>query len=81
MAIAGTALVFRNFRVADRAFSEAVRMDPQRVDAWVMIARLRAARGNRTGAVQALREGLAANRGNATLTKFLDQLLSSSKAN
>jgi cytochrome c-type biogenesis protein CcmH/NrfG len=73
--------VLRNLPVAERAFAEAVRMDPQRVDAWAMIARLRAARGNRTGAVEALREGLAANRGNETLTKLLNQMLGSSRPN
>jgi tetratricopeptide (TPR) repeat protein len=81
VAIAGTALVLRDLPVAERAFAEAVRMDPQRVDAWAMIARLRAARGNRTGAVEALREGLAANRGNETLTKLLNQMLGSSRPN
>jgi tetratricopeptide (TPR) repeat protein len=81
VAIAGTALVLRNLPVAEHAFAEAVRMDPQRVDAWAMIARLRAARGNRTGAVEALREGLAANRGNVTLTNLLNQMLGSSRPN
>jgi Tfp pilus assembly protein PilF len=74
LAIAGTALVFRDYSVADRAFLEAVRMDPQRVVAWAMIARLRFARGNRSGAVEALRKGLAANRGDATLTELLNQI-------
>jgi len=81
MAIAGTALVLRNLPVAERAFREAVLMDPQRVEAWAMIARLRTARGNKTGAVEALREGLAANRGDGILTKLLNQLLSSNRPN
>lgn len=71
MAIAGTALAFRNFRVADRAFYEAVTMDPQRVDAWMMIARIRAAQGNPKGAVDALLEGIVANPNDQNLNKFL----------
>ncbi len=74
MAIAGTALVFRDYRVADRAFSEAVRMDPQQVEAWRMIARLRAAQNDIDGAKNALLEGLAANTNNPILTKILRDL-------
>ena len=81
LAIAGTALVLRNLPVAERAFREAVLMDPQLVEAWAMIARLRAVRGSKTGAVEALREGLAANHGNETLTKLLNQMLGSSRPN
>ncbi len=81
LAIAGTALVLRNLPVAERAFREAVLMDPQRVEAWAMIARLRMVRGNKKGAVKAVREGLAANRGDATLTKLLNQMLGSSRPN
>ncbi len=81
MVIAGTALVLRNLPVAERAFGEAVLMNPRRVEAWAMIARVRTARGNKTGAVEALREGLAANRGDAILTKRLNQLLNSNRPN
>jgi predicted CXXCH cytochrome family protein len=79
MAIAGTALVFRNFRAADRAFSEAVRMDPQRVDAWSMIARIRAAQGDVEGAANALRDGLAANPNDVSLTRILTELRGSAR--
>jgi cytochrome c-type biogenesis protein CcmH/NrfG len=51
LAIAGTALVFKDLSVADRAFSEAVRMDAQQINAWIMIARIRAAQGNKIGAI------------------------------
>jgi tetratricopeptide (TPR) repeat protein len=77
IAIAGTALVFRDYRVAERAFSEAVRMDPQQVQAWRMIARLRAAQNDTDGAKKALLEGLAANTNNPVLTKMLRDLRSS----
>ncbi|MEE8512721.1 MAG: cytochrome c3 family protein, partial [Acidiferrobacterales bacterium] len=79
LVIAGTALVFRDYRVADRAFTEAVKMDPQRVDAWVMIARLRAAQGDVKGATNALRDGLAANPNDVNLTKILKDLLRSNR--
>ncbi len=81
LAIAGTALVFRNFRVADRAFSEAVKMDPQLVDAWAMIARLRAARGDVEGVTNALLDGLAANPNTENLTKILKDFRGSGRPN
>jgi len=49
MAIAGTALVFRDYSVAEHMFSEAVRIDTQRVEAWAKIARLRAAQSDLEG--------------------------------
>jgi predicted CXXCH cytochrome family protein len=74
MAIAGTALVFRNLPVAERAFQEATAMDPQLVRAWIMIARLRAARGDVQGARKALLEGVAANPNDENLTRALQDL-------
>jgi tetratricopeptide (TPR) repeat protein len=81
MAIAGTALVFRNYRAAERAFTEAVRMDPQRVDAWIMIARLRAAQGNREGATNTLLQAIKANPNNADLEKLMIELRNSNRKN
>ena len=81
MAIAGTALVFRKFGAADRAFSEAVKMDPQRVDAWAMIVRIRAARGDVAGAMNALRDGLAANPNDPNLTRLAIELRRSGRPN
>ncbi len=74
MAIAGTALTFRNFAAAESAFAEAVHMDPQLAGAWQMIARLRAAKGDLVGAEEAVREGLASNPGNEALTEMQVQL-------
>ncbi len=74
LAIAGTALVFKNYRAAEAAFVEAARLDPQRADAWAMIARLRAALGDVQGAVQALGDGLAANPNDPNLAKILQDL-------
>ncbi len=76
MAIAGTALTFREFTVAERAFGEAVRMDPQLVEAWVMIARLRAAQGDGAGAEDALRKALMYNPESAPLVELLDAMQS-----
>ena len=61
MAIGGAALVLRNLRAAEQAFRETVRLDPQRVEAWAMIARILAATGDRDGARVALDDALAAN--------------------
>ncbi len=59
--IAGVALVDRNFRLAEAAFREAVALDPQLVDGWIMIARIRAASGDAAGAAAILDEALASN--------------------
>ena len=64
-------MVIRNFPVAERAFREAAAMDPQLVNAWVMISRLKAAQGDVRGATRALLEGIAANPNDATLAKIL----------
>jgi tetratricopeptide (TPR) repeat protein len=73
-AIAGTALVQRNFPGAEQAFAEAVRMDPQLVHGWVMLARIRAAEGRPNAAEDALNAALAANPGNKELSTLLDVL-------
>ena len=39
MQIGGAALGVRNLELAESAFREAVALDPQMVDGWVMIAR------------------------------------------
>jgi tetratricopeptide (TPR) repeat protein len=74
MAIAGTALTFRRFREAESAFAEAVRLDPQLVDAWVMIARLRAAQGDEDGAIEALESGLTFNPRSLALVQLLKDI-------
>lgn len=61
MVIAGTALTVRNFNVAEAAFREAVRMDPQLADAWAMIVRIRDALGDPKGARAALNEAKTFN--------------------
>ncbi len=60
LAIGGAALALRNPAAAEQAFREAVRLDPQRVEAWVMIARILAATGDVDGARKAVEDGMAA---------------------
>ena len=74
MQIAGAALGMRNLPAAEAAFGEAVTLDPQLVDGWIMIARIRAASGDRAGARQALADGLAVNPGQPDLTAMAAQL-------
>jgi Tfp pilus assembly protein PilF len=72
--IGGAALTGRNLEVAEAAFREAVALDPQLVDGWVMVARIRAAVGDVAGARQALDEGLGANPGQGDLEAMRGQL-------
>lgn len=72
--IGGAALAQRNVAVAERAFGEAVALDPQLVDGWAMIARIRAATGDTAGAREALAQGLAANPGQPDLEALRQEL-------
>ncbi len=74
LAIGGGALAVRDVKAAEGAFREAVRLDPQRVDAWTMIIRILAATGDISGARHAADKALAANPSDATLKSFRDQL-------
>jgi predicted CXXCH cytochrome family protein len=65
--LGGMALTMRNSPAAEAAFREVVRMDPQRIDAWAMIARIAAATGGPDAARKALSEALQANPDNAHL--------------
>ncbi|GGH37459.1 Cytochrome c7 [Cribrihabitans marinus] len=59
--MAGVALTLRNFPAAEGAFRDVVRLDPQQVDAWMMLVRLAAARGGPQAARPVVRDALAAN--------------------
>jgi tetratricopeptide (TPR) repeat protein len=59
MAIAGSALAMRRWEAAEAAFRQATDLDPQLDQAWVMLARLRAALGDVPGSESYLAEGLA----------------------
>ncbi|WP_245155568.1 multiheme c-type cytochrome [Paracoccus ravus] len=67
LVLAGTALTMRNFSAAEGAFREAVRLDPQLVDAWVMIVRIKDATEGPEAARTALDEALEANPGEVAL--------------
>lgn len=69
--IAGTALTMRNLPAAASAFGEVVRMDPQRTDAWLMLARIAAATEGAGAAGAVLDRALQANPGSADLKTLL----------
>ncbi|MBU3028742.1 tetratricopeptide repeat protein [Paracoccus sp. XHP0099] len=72
--LAGTALTLRNFPAAAGAFDEVVQMDPQRVDAWIMLARLAALSGGPRAARAVIDRARAVNPGDASLDAFLADL-------
>jgi predicted CXXCH cytochrome family protein len=74
MVLGGAALVLRNPRAAEQAFRETVRLDPQRVQAWTMIARILAATGDLDGARAALDDALAANPSSEVLQSLRGEL-------
>jgi predicted CXXCH cytochrome family protein len=74
MVIGGTALVLRNPRAAEHAFRETARLDPQQVEAWVMIIRILAATDDLDGARAALDDALAANPSSEVLQSLLREL-------
>ena len=67
MAIGGAALTQRNLQAAEQAFQEAVRLDPQLLNAWTMIIRIRASNRDIDGVARALNEALKANPGQPDL--------------
>ncbi|MCR9088093.1 MAG: hypothetical protein NXH97_15265 [Rhodobacteraceae bacterium] len=74
MAIGGGALVMRNMDAATAAFAEAVRLDPQQVQAWSMLVRIAAALGDEATARARLSEAQAANPGDPSLEALAAQL-------
>ncbi len=72
--LGGIALVLRNPRAAEQAFREAVRQDPQLVQAWRMIVRIRAAIGDRAGAREAIDAALRLNPNSPVLRSIYEGL-------
>ena len=72
--LAGVGLTLRNWQMATQAFAEAVSLDPQLVQGWIMQARIAAALEDRQGAARAVSQGLAANPGDATLTALAQEM-------
>ncbi len=68
MILGGTALALRDARTAVSAFREAVTLDPQLADAWIMLVRVQMAVGDVAGAADSLQAALAANPDNQALT-------------
>ncbi|MCA3486228.1 MAG: hypothetical protein IOD05_01780 [Rhodobacter sp.] len=72
--LAGVGLTLRNWRMARQAFAEAVSLDPQLVQGWIMQARIAAALEDRQGAAHAVSWGLAANPGDPALTALAREM-------
>ncbi|MFV0409051.1 MAG: multiheme c-type cytochrome [Paracoccus sp. (in: a-proteobacteria)] len=72
--LGGTALIMRNLPAAAGAFREAVTLDPQRAEAWVMLVRLEATLNGRDAAARVIAEGLAAIPGQPELEAMQAEL-------
>ncbi len=71
---AGVALTMRAFPQAAAAFREAVRLDPQRVDAWEMLVRIAAATDGPAAARAVVDQALVANPTDPALLEFREGL-------
>jgi predicted CXXCH cytochrome family protein len=74
MVLGGVALALRNLPAASRAFGRATEMDPQLVDAWLMLARIEAVQGNREKVVRTLTQALRVNPDNTALRQALAEI-------
>jgi tetratricopeptide (TPR) repeat protein len=74
MVIGGVALTKRNIPAAISAFSQAVEMDPQLIQAWVMLARIQAAVGQPNELKKTLNKAINANPNNLELLQLFRQL-------
>ncbi|WP_198670695.1 multiheme c-type cytochrome [Oceanicella sp. SM1341] len=72
--LGGMALTMRNIPAANRAFREAVTLDPQRVEAWVMLSRIAAATEGAAAALAIVDEALAAAPGDFSLRSMRAEL-------
>jgi hypothetical protein len=61
LAIGGVALILRNLLATTGAFERAVEMDPQLVDTWMILARIKAAIGDREGANKTRKPAVSRN--------------------
>jgi len=76
MQIGGLALALRNLDFARAAYGEAVRMDPQQVDAWMMLARIGLTAGNLEEVEKHLATARQLNPDNVTLLQSHGNILS-----
>ncbi len=72
--LGGVALVQRNLPAAQAAFGEAVRLDPQQIDAWVLLVELAEVLGGPAARAQVLARARAANPDDPTLGALDGQL-------
>ncbi len=70
----GMALTLRNLPAAQGAFREVVNLDPQLIDAWIMLARIAMVTEGPDQALTVLDEALAANPGEAGLAQLRAEL-------
>ncbi len=71
--LGGVALTTRNLDAASRAFTRAVEMDPQFVNAWVMRARIAAAQGKQEALTRIINEAIEVNPENPHLKQLLEE--------
>ncbi|MDS9469397.1 multiheme c-type cytochrome [Paracoccus sp. MBLB3053] len=74
LVLGGLALTMRNLTAATGAFREVVRLDPQRVEAWVMLVRIAAAQNGPDAARRVVDEALAINPEDPALRDLRSQL-------
>ncbi|WP_415183084.1 multiheme c-type cytochrome [Phaeovulum sp.] len=70
LVLGGIALTMRNLAAAESAFFEAVRMDPQRAEAWEILVRIASASRGPDAARQILAKALAILPDNKTLRQY-----------
>jgi tetratricopeptide (TPR) repeat protein len=74
LVLGGMALALRNPQAAQRAFREAVAMDPQRAEAWSILVQLAYQSGGLSAARTVLREALSAVPDHPEFLQMLEQL-------
>jgi predicted CXXCH cytochrome family protein len=72
--LGGMALTMRNLPAAEGAFREVVRLDPQQIEAWVMLARIAATMQGVAATRAVLDQALAANPKDETLHQLKAEL-------
>ncbi len=75
MVLGGIALTMRNLPAATGAFREVVRLDPQQVQAWIMLSRIAAATDGAQAAEAVLTEALSVNPTSEQLRQQLDEVI------
>jgi len=73
--IAGMSMTMRNMRLADAAFDEAARMDPQLIDAWMTRAQIALALRDPERAIRILAKGIGENPTSAPLRRSRGAIL------